>query len=192
VTTRHSEPADQASPTDTPPTTTGDPAAGIIAELRAFSTALDRYIDAHGGRQGLHRTDLNALGHVMEAGRLGRALTPGELAAALNLSAPATSALLSRLEAVGHVHRTHSTDDRRRVSIELTEDARRVGREVFSPIGTAIRQVIDRYEPREREVVLRFLGDVVEATSAAAGVEAVTSGDGAKSRRPASARHPGV
>lgn len=143
--------------------------AAIIDRLRAFATALDRYIDTHGGRRGLHRTDLNALGHVMEAGRRGQALAPGELASALNLSAPATSALLARLEAVGHVHRTHSTSDRRRVSIEVTDEALRVGREVFSPIGAAIRAVIAEYDEHERQVVLRFLDDVVEATAAATG-----------------------
>jgi DNA-binding MarR family transcriptional regulator len=169
-----------------------DPAGAIIGELRAFATALDRYVDAHGGRHGLHRTDLNALGHVMDAGRLGRALTPGELASALNLSAPATSALLARLEAVGHVRRSHSATDRRRVSIELTEEARRVGREVFSPIGAAVREVTARFDAREREVVRRFLADVVEATNAAAAIDRKSSGGGAPGRRPNRPAPPGV
>jgi DNA-binding MarR family transcriptional regulator len=141
--------------------------AAIIDRLRTFTTAMDHYIDAHGGRHGLHRTDLNALAHVMDASRRGEDLGPGELASALNLSAPATSALLSRLEGVGHVQRRHSETDRRRVSIEMTEAAMQVGREVFAPIGGAIREVIAGYSPQEREVVLRFLSEVVDRTIAA-------------------------
>ncbi|GAB3439892.1 hypothetical protein GCM10027517_13730 [Phycicoccus ginsengisoli] len=144
--------------------------AAIIDRLREFTTAMDHYIDAHGGRHGLHRTDLNALAHVMDASRRGEDLGPGELAAALNLSAPATSALLTRLEGVGHVQRRHSETDRRRVSIEMTDAAMHVGREVFAPIGGAIREVIAGFTPHERAVVLRFLTEVVDRTTAAAEV----------------------
>jgi DNA-binding MarR family transcriptional regulator len=139
-----------------------DVAAAIIARLRAFTTAMDRYVDVHGGRHGLHRTDLNALAHVMDASQRGSELTPGELASALNLSPPATSALLTRLESVGHVRRSHSPTDRRRVAIEMTDEARGVGREVFAPIGSAVRDVIDELAPDERQVVLRFLTRLVE------------------------------
>jgi len=144
----------------------GVPAA-IVDALRAFTTAMDRYIDVHGGAVGMHRTDLVALAHVMDAGRQGEHLTPGELAAALNLSAPATSALLTRLEAVGHVQRTHASSDRRRVSIEMTNDAMAVGRRVFGPLGVEMRAAIDGYSPEEQEVVLRFLTDVLDATARA-------------------------
>jgi DNA-binding MarR family transcriptional regulator len=150
----------------------------IIERLREFTTAMDRYIDAHGGRHGLHRTDLNALGHVMDASRRGEDLGPGELAAALNLSAPATSALLARLEGVGHVQRRHSATDRRRVSIQMTDEAMQVGREVFAPIGGAIRDVVAGFTPSEREVVLRFLSEIVDRTTVAAQLGPETSGRG--------------
>jgi DNA-binding MarR family transcriptional regulator len=150
----------------------------IIERLREFTTAMDHYIDAHGGRHGLHRTDLNALGHVMDASRRGEDLGPGELAAALNLSAPATSALLARLEGVGHVQRRHSATDRRRVSIQMTDEAMQVGREVFAPIGGAIREVVAGFTPREREVVLRFLSEIVDRTTVAAQLGPETSGRG--------------
>jgi DNA-binding MarR family transcriptional regulator len=150
----------------------------IIERLREFTTAMDHYIDAHGGRHGLHRTDLNALGHVMDASRRGEDLGPGELAAALNLSAPATSALLARLEGVGHVQRRHSATDRRRVSIQMTDEAMQVGREVFAPIGGAIRDVVTGFTPSEREVVLRFLSEIVDRTTVAAQLGPETSGRG--------------
>lgn len=146
----------------------GDPvSAAIIDALRAFTTAMDRYIDVHGGAVGMHRTDLVALAHVMDAGRRGDHLTPTELASALNLSPPATSALLSRLESVGHVRRTHASSDRRRVSIEMTDVARGVGRQVFGPLAGEMAAAIDTYSPQQRELVLRFLTDVLAATAQA-------------------------
>ena len=141
----------------------------IVDALRNFTTAMDRYIDVHGGAVGMHRTDLVALAHVMDAGRRGDHLTPSELSTALNLSPPATSALLGRLEAVGHVRRTHASSDRRRVSIEMTDDAVGVGRRVFGPLAGEMAATLARYSPQERVLVLRFLTDVLAATAQATG-----------------------
>lgn len=145
-----------------PPT---GPAAAIIEQLRAFTTTMDRYVDVRGGAHGLHRTDLHALAHVMDAARSGEQLTPGGLAHALHLSSPATSALLARLESVGHVRRTHAESDRRRVSVTMTEEAMHVGRAIFGPLGVAIGTVVAAFGPGEQETVLRFLTAVVQATS---------------------------
>lgn len=125
---------------------------------------MDRYVDVHGGARGMHRTDLNALAHVLAAARQDKQLTPGELASALHLSPPATSALLTRLETAGHVHRTHDATDRRRVSVEMTDEAMQVGREIFTPVAMAITSVIAGLSARDQAVVERFLADVVAAT----------------------------
>ena len=121
----------------------------IIDALRAFTTEMDRYIDTRGGAVGLHRTDLNALAH------------------ALGLSPPATSAMLRRLESVGHVRRTQSEVDRRRVSVEMTDEAMGVALGIFGPIAGTMREVIGSYSVAERETVLRFLTDAVEAATRA-------------------------
>lgn len=145
----------------------------IIDALRAFATEMDRYIDTRGGEVGLHRTDLNALAHVLDARRTGEGLSPGDLAARLSLSPPATSALLRRLESVGHVRRTHSEVDRRRVAVEMTDEAMEVAGGIFGPIGATMRETISSYSVAERETVLRFLTDAVDA------VERATHGPGA-------------
>lgn len=155
----------------------------IIDLLRAFSTAMERYIEVHGAAHGLHRTDLYALAHVMDAAREGRRLTPGELANALNLSSPATSALLSRLEAVGHVRRSHSTTDRRRVSVEMTDEAVGVGRAIFMPLAEDIAQVVADLSVAEQETVLRFLAGVVEAAANAEGVQSASWHDRRRGNR---------
>lgn len=139
----------------------------IIDALRAFTTEMDRYIDTRGGAAGMHRTDLNALAHVLDARRSGGEMSPGELAHALGLSPPATSAMLRRLESVGHVRRTHSEVDRRRVSVEMTDEAMGVALGIFGPIAGTMREVIGSYSVAERETVLRFLTDAVEAATRA-------------------------
>jgi DNA-binding MarR family transcriptional regulator len=137
----------------------------IIDRLRDFTTAMEHYVEVRGAAHGMHRTDLHALGHIMNAARRDEDLTPGRLAAALSLSSPATSALLARLEEAGHVRRTHNTSDRRRVSVEMTDEARAVGRAVFAPLGSSIAQVVESLDADEQDTVLRFLDGIVEATS---------------------------
>ncbi len=182
----HASPAHQRGPATPGPTTSGPTATGptateeaddhrpwargartmaILDRLRDFTTAMERYVEVRGGAHGMHRTDLHALGHIMNAARRDEDLTPGRLAAALSLSSPATSALLARLEEAGQVRRTHNTSDRRRVSVEMTDEARAVGRAVFAPLGGSIAQVVESLDADEQDTVLRFLDGVVEATS---------------------------
>lgn len=139
----------------------------LLDQLREFTTETDRYIEVRGGHAGLHRTHLHALAHVMDAERRGAAMTPGRLAAALNLSSPATSALLERLESAGHVVRRPTPGDRRSVTLEATRSARNVGGELFGPLAVALREVLTRYSPAELELVSRFLAEATAATTAA-------------------------
>ena len=139
-------------------------AAALVDALRDYVVETDAYVDDKGGEAGLHRSDLNALAHVQRAAVSGESLTPGALAQLLRLSPPATSALLGRLEQVGHVRRSHSPTDRRRVRIEMTEQASGVASQVFTPLGIAVGRSMDGYSDEELRLVLRFLRDVTAAT----------------------------
>lgn len=139
-------------------------AAALVDALRDYVVETDAYVDDRGGAAGLHRSDLNALTHVQRAAQSGESLTPGALAQLLRLSPPATSALLGRLEQVGHVHRTHSPTDRRRVQIEMSEQAGAVAHQVFAPLAVAVGRVMDGYSEDELRLVLRFLHEVTAAT----------------------------
>jgi DNA-binding MarR family transcriptional regulator len=139
----------------------------LITLLRRFAMESERYIATLGTDNEMHRTDLNALGAIMEAGRSGEALTPGKLSALLRLSAPATSALLDRLEQAGHVRREHSKVDRRRVDLVMTETALQVGKALFQPLAGELRPVIERYPAEQRALVAEFLADVAAATRTA-------------------------
>lgn len=69
----------------------------------------------------------------------------GEVAASLEISAPALTRQLTRLEERGVISRTTDTSDRRKVIVDLTAEGKRVltGYQVFtgSPIARAARHL---------------------------------------------------
>lgn len=141
--------------------------ATLIGLLRAFTVETERYVDVRGSQRGLHRTHLHALAHVMGAGGRDGGLTPGELAVALNLSSPATSALLDRLESAGHVVRRPSSTDRRKVTVEMTPQAMGVGREVFEPLARELTAVMEGYDDDQLALVTEFMTAILAATARA-------------------------
>jgi len=112
--------------------------------LQNLTVESDKYAERFGAVHGLHRTDVNALVLIMEAARIGEPLSPSALAKELGLSPSATTALVDRLEALGHVERTRPAADRRRVADEmvthLAPSARNKGCtrvEVSEPLASA-------------------------------------------------------
>src|ERR687889_2902026 len=87
----------------------------VVRALRGYTNETEMYVAAAGREAAMHRTDLTGLALVMDRSQLGEQTTPGQLSAALHLSAPATSAMLDRLERLGHVHRVPHPTDRRSV-----------------------------------------------------------------------------
>jgi hypothetical protein len=58
----------------------------LVRLLQEFTLEANRYVDAAGGRNDMHRTDLNALAAVMRHAANGDVVTPGTLRKELNLS----------------------------------------------------------------------------------------------------------
>ncbi|WP_211589976.1 MarR family transcriptional regulator [Microbispora sp. H11081] len=135
--------------------------------MRRLNVEVDRFAETFAVGHGLHRTDLDALTVIMDASREGRPLTPGALGAALNLSAPATSALINRLEQAGHLTRHRSTDDRRKVELTMHEQAAALASRFFAPLGRRMSAALGDFTPAERRVIGRFLTRSIEATVAA-------------------------
>ena len=153
----------------------------LMLLLQQFVVESERYVEAVSERDALHRTDLNALAAMVRAAAAGRTVTPGLLRTELNLSSPATTALVDRLDRSGHVNRTRSDTDRRKVYLELTEKARATGGAMFAPLARNIGQVLDGYPAEDRQRLAGFLADIITATSAAclevAGSDATRGGD---------------
>ncbi len=105
----------------------------------------------------MHRTDLSGLAVVMDQQSDGIAVTPGRVSEALQLSAPATSAMIDRLETAGHLRRTPHPTDRRSTVLELTDHAWAVGGAMFARLGERLDPVLDDYTDAQLELVADFL-----------------------------------
>ena len=146
-----------------------EPAApqGLVRLLQEFTLEANRYVDSAGGRNDMHRTDLNALAVIMRHAAKDQIVTPGVLRKELNLSSPATTALIDRLHGSGHVVRERQGADRRQVQLRMTPKAFQDGGAMFMPLSRHMGTAMAAFSPDELELVTRFMTAMVEATIAA-------------------------
>ena len=145
----------------------GPSAAGpppLVRLLQEFSLEANRYVDAAGGRNDMHRTDLNALSLIMRHTARNQVVTPGVLRKELHLSSPATTALIDRLDKSGHVVRERQGPDRRQVQLRLTPKAYRDGGAMFQPLARHMGAALEAFSPEEQELATRFLTAMIDAT----------------------------
>jgi DNA-binding MarR family transcriptional regulator len=140
----------------------------LVRLLQEFAQASDRFVDSTGGRNAMHRSDLNALSVVMRHESAGEPPTATALGRELHLSPPATTALINRLERSGHLARRRSETDRRVVHIAATKKAAMDGRRMFGPLAASLAAVMARYSDAEIELLRRFMAEAVDAVDAAA------------------------
>ncbi|HYT79149.1 MAG TPA: MarR family transcriptional regulator [Actinomycetota bacterium] len=124
----------------------------VLLASRATQNAADALDDAVTGLLGLNRTDVLFL-DVLD--RLGR-VTAGRLAVEARLTTGAVTRVLDRLEKAGYVRRVADPSDRRRVLIEATQRARRVGHEAYGPIAEAVMGSEQRFTQEQLEGILEF------------------------------------
>ncbi|MEJ1179934.1 MULTISPECIES: MarR family winged helix-turn-helix transcriptional regulator [unclassified Pseudarthrobacter] len=139
----------------------------LVRLLQDFTLEANRYVDTAGGRNDMHRTDLNALAVIMRHTAKGTVVTPGILRKELNLSSPATTALIDRLDQSGHVVRERLGSDRRQVQLRMTPKAFQDGGAMFMPLSRHMGTAMAEFSPEELELVTRFMTAMVEATIAA-------------------------
>lgn len=140
------------------------PRAALRALLRRQSEEAVRFSAVFAEAHRLHQTDVAALAAIAEASRSNDPLGPARLAEALHLSRPATTALLDRLEAAGHVRRRPDPSDRRRTIVELEPRAQELASAFFGALGESYTAVMARFDDQELEVVASFLAAIIEAT----------------------------
>ena len=128
--------------------------------LRRLTVELDAVGQRFAELHGLNRTDVRALVAIMDAARGGESLTAGRLGAAVDLSSASVTALLDRLERVGHIRRTRDADDRRRVVLEMSDTAMAAGAEHFGALQRDLAGAMEGYTDEELDVVRRFLEDM--------------------------------
>jgi DNA-binding MarR family transcriptional regulator len=82
--------------------------------------------------------------------------------ARLGLSSGATTAVVDRLERLGHVQRTREDSDRRRITLRHGDTAVEIGREFFGPLGARMDAMLAGFSDAELDAVVRFLVGTTE------------------------------
>ncbi len=125
----------------------------LIFEVRASQSATDRYDQAVADTLGLNRTDMRCLDLLDREGRL----TAGQLAAQTGLTSGAITTAIDRLEKAGQARRVRDTDDRRRIYVEMTEDARRNAGRFYAEHAELGESLYRQYTEEQIELLLEFV-----------------------------------
>jgi DNA-binding MarR family transcriptional regulator len=140
----------------------------LLRAVRELVAADREMRQALGARMALGERDLRAVRVVIAASRNARAITPRELATELGISTAATTVLLDRLVAAGHVERAaHPTDKRSKVVV-ATPHAYTESRRQLAASHDAMRAAAAAVPPTARPAVLAFLEELVDVMRAAA------------------------
>jgi DNA-binding MarR family transcriptional regulator len=115
--------------------------------------ALDEFDEAIAELLGINRTDLRCLDLLS----VFQPMSAGELARASGLSTGATTFVLDRLERAGFLARRRDLQDRRRVLVEIIEEAQERIFALHRPLVMAMRETVKEFAPRELEAIERFL-----------------------------------
>ncbi|KUN95026.1 MarR family transcriptional regulator [Streptomyces resistomycificus] len=143
----------------------GEPGLRVVHQLRAITVELDLLGAEFAQRNGLHPTDVRALICLLDAARADTLATPGWLGRQLGLNSAGTTALVDRLERLGHVRRTRDSRDRRRVLLEVDDQAVALGQSFFGPLITEVVAATRAFSGTELATVERFLQNVREAVA---------------------------
>jgi DNA-binding MarR family transcriptional regulator len=106
----------------------------LVHLLRAAALKLELTIAEFARTTALHSTDVRALVSLLDAERARVEATPTWLAQRLGMTSQATTAVIHRLEAAGHVQRRRSRTDGRSARLEVSDSAVELGWQFFGPL----------------------------------------------------------
>lgn len=130
----------------------------LMDGLRAFGANYTEFTQRFAAWLGLHSTDAAALTEILYAEDQGAPLSPARLSERVSLSSGATTALLNRLEAAGHVVRTREHTDRRVVTLRSSPEIRPRAVEFFGPYSARMVTEMAGYTPEQLRQFEDFLG----------------------------------
>jgi len=126
--------------------------------LRALLDVTDDFERTLGAELTVNPTDLHAMEHLIMSGPL----SPSELSRRLGVTSAATTTVIDRLTALGHVRREPHPSDRRGVRVVVTEESRARAMGRIMPMIWGVDSVLDDFDDHEREAIARYLERVVE------------------------------
>jgi DNA-binding MarR family transcriptional regulator len=114
---------------------------------------------SHADAAGLHPTDMYALNILA----LDAPLTAGALAERTGLTTGATTRLIDRLEQGGYVRRVPDPGDRRRILIEVVDDAMFDADDLFGPARRRVGEVFARFDAGQLAVLFDYFEQAASA-----------------------------
>jgi DNA-binding MarR family transcriptional regulator len=136
----------------------------LVREIFQLSQRFERHL---GAALTVNMTDLQAMEHLMEGGPM----TPSRLASRLAMSTAATTHVIDRLVAAGHVERRPHPDDRRKVTVTPTPASIARAFEELAPMISGVTSVADSYSSEDRAVIESFLRGVASVYRGIVGEE---------------------
>lgn len=124
--------------------------AELIDEVRRSQSATDRFDSAVADALGLNRTDMRCVDSLQRAGPQ----TAGQLAEVTGLTSGAMTTALDRLERAGFVQRVRDSEDRRRVLVEVTEEAHRRAGQFYAGHLAMSERMFHDHTAEELELLL--------------------------------------
>ena len=124
--------------------------------LREILTLTDDFEDHLGRELTVNRTDLEAMEHLIQKGPL----SPTDLARHLGLTTAATTTVVDRLIAVGHVSREPHATDRRAIVIVPKPDSVRKAMGTLMPMIRGIDGAITGFDETEQRTITDYLSEV--------------------------------
>ncbi|MEV5508695.1 MarR family winged helix-turn-helix transcriptional regulator [Streptomyces orinoci] len=130
-------------------------AAELAQNIAAYQAAVDDFDREVARLFGVNETDLRCLEILMQETK---EAAPKLLATRLGLTTGSTTTLLDRLEKAGYITRSPHPTDRRKTIVRATEQAERLGRELYAPlIEEGSNDLLTRYSVEQIEVITDFL-----------------------------------
>jgi DNA-binding MarR family transcriptional regulator len=125
----------------------------LIDEVRRSQSATDRYDQAVADATGINRTDMRCLDVIEREGPV----PAGRLAEETGLTTGAITTALDRLERAGHARRVRDPNDRRRVLVELTPEARQNTGRFYGEHAALAERLYKRYTEDQLALLLEFV-----------------------------------
>jgi len=129
----------------------------LVHLLRDVAVRLELAVGEFARTTGLHGTDVRALIRLLDAERGGLEATPSWLAQQLGMTSQATTAVIHRLEAAGHVERLRSRSDGRSSHLEVSDTAVALGWQFFGPLLNRLIATTEALAPGEQSLVKDYL-----------------------------------
>lgn len=128
----------------------------MVMELTEVSGQLPHAIAR---RTGLTESELHSLRHLLAGGPVG----PNELARTLGVTSAASSGIVDRLEARGHVTRQPHPTDGRRTVVAISDSGRAEVLAQMRPMFEGLVAADARLDDEQRAVVESYLRDLIAA-----------------------------